>query len=640
MSVKKKNRKQILKEGKEPENYGENIGKKNFYKNSLLFGLWLCLVIVSLFAFWNLKEAKFLDMDDHIYVYENETIKKGITFENIKWAFSTVSLGFYFPVTIISHLLDVEMYDLNSGDHHITSILIHLLSVTFLFLFLIKGTKNIFCSFFVTALFGFHPLHVESVAWISERKDVLSAMFFFLTLLLYLFYVDKGGLKRYLIVFLSFLLGMLSKPMVITLPFVLLLIDYWPLQRFDIFPSKGDLKERFFKPIYEKIPFFALVPLFAYISYFAQKSVQAVAPLNAVPLKTRILNSFISYVQYIRKVFYPDDLALFYPFPKDGISFPYALISLVVLLILFLIVLFYGKKRKYLFTGFFWYSGVLVPVIGLVQIGSQAMADRYSYISAAGIFIAVVFVIYDLVKDRMVFKKVAFVSGLISLCIFFVLTKKQAELWTDSKLIYEHSINVTKDNYLMHYNLGGLLFKEGETEKAIYHFKKALEAKSYLGDVYLHLGYAYGKLGRIDDAINSLRNALKYLPRSYEAHLNLGKAYETRGEIEMAIKEYEEAVQLKPTDEVALTNLGILIAKKGDLQKAIDLFKEAIKNKPGYIDAHNSLGVAYLMGQKYDLAVNSFQKALEIDKGSQFAIDNLAKAEKMLKLQKEKNERK
>lgn len=640
MLRKKKNRKEILKDKKEEIVVQENLGKEKSNGKGLLFILWLVLLILSLSAFWSLKDAKFLDMDDHIYVYENETLKKGFTLENLKWAFSTVSLGFYFPLTIITHLLDVEMYGLNSGGHHITSLIIHILSATFLFLFLVKGTKKIISSFFIAALFSLHPLHVESVAWISERKDVLSAMFFFLTLLLYVFYVEKGGLKRYMLVLLSFLFGMLSKPMAITLPFVLLLIDYWPLERFNFLCSKAELKEKFFKPIFEKIPFFVLIPLFSYISYYAQKSVQAVAPLNAVPMKTRILNAFISYVQYIRKTFYPNDLALFYPFPKNGISVPYALISMAILIILILTVLFLGKKRKYLFTGFFWYFGVLVPVIGIVQIGAQAMADRYTYISIVGIFIAVVFGIYDFVKDKFVLKKIAFMTGLISLCIFFVLTKKQVELWKDSKLLYEHSINVTKDNYLMHYNLGGLLFREGDIEKAIYHFHKAVEAKSSLGDVYLHLGYAYGKIGKIDDAIDSLKKALIYLPKSYEGHLNLGKAYETKGDFEMAIKEYEEAVKLKPTNEVALTNLGILTARKGNFQQAIDFFKKAIESKPDYIDALNSLGVAYMMIHKYDLAADSFKKALEIDEGSQFAKDNLIKAENMLKLQREKDDSK
>lgn len=590
----------------------------------------IVLVVMTFSAFWGIKDAKFLDMDDHVYVYENENIKKGITAETVKWAFTTLSLGFYFPVTILSHLLDVELYGLNSGAHHITSLIIHIISVCLCFIFLFKGTKNIFNSFFVAALFAIHPLHVESVAWISERKDVLSAMFFFLTLLLYLFYVEKPNVKRYLFVFFSFLLGFFSKPMIITLPFVLLLVDYWPLNRFDFFAPKSEMRDKIFKPIFEKIPFFILIPFLAYISYLAQKSVQAVVPVEALPVKLRIYNAFVSYFQYIRKAFLPYDLALFYPIPLKGVSESAAILSAGIIAFLTVVVYIYGKRMKYLFTGWFWYLGVLVPVIGLVQIGAQAMADRYTYISLEGIFIVVVWGIYDLTKGKKTMKKFAAGVALALLVVCFILTIRQVELWKDSKKIYGHSIKVTKNNYLMHYNLGGLLFREGETEKAIEHLEKAVFIKDDLGDVHLHLGYAYGKIGKIEESIESLKKALKYLPNSYEGHLNLGKAYETKGDIESAIAEYKSAVKLKPDDAVSLTNLGILVAKSGDFDNAERYFKMAIEKKPDYVDAYNSLGVTYMMTGKYVESIKTFNKALELSPDSQFAKDNLSKAESML----------
>jgi Tfp pilus assembly protein PilF len=629
MAVKKKTKNEMESIKKEAK---QEKGNKLKYA---VFIYLIVLIIVTLAAFWAIKRAAFLDMDDHIYVYENETIKKGITFETVKWAFSTLSLGFYFPITILSHLLDVELYGLNSGLHHLTSLLIHIISVCLLFFFLFKGTKNLFNSFLVAGLFGIHPLHVESVSWIAERKDVLSAMFFFLTLLLYLFYVEKPNVKRYLLVLFSFMLGFLSKPMVITLPFVLLLIDFWPLNRFDIFANKNEIKGKIWKPIYEKIPFFILVPIFAYISFIAQKSVQAVVPIEVMPVKLRMLNAFLSYFSYIRKAFLPYDLALFYPFPQKGISESAGLLSFAFVLFITILIYVYGKRRKYLITGWFWYLGVLVPVIGLVQIGGQAMADRYTYISLEGIFILVVWGIYDFVKDKKTLKIVSSVLAFVVLAICFVLTRQQVDLWSDSKKIYEHSIKVTKENYLMHYNLGGLLFREGNIEKAIEHFKEAVAIRENLGDVYLHLGYAYGKIGKIDESIQSLKRALSYLPDSYEGHLNLGKAYETKGDVESAISEYEIAVRLNPKDAVSLTNLGIILGRKGDMNKAVDYFKKAIESKPDYIDAYNSLGVAYLMLKKYDKSIETFKKALEIDPQSQFAKENLSKAENMVKRKQE-----
>ena len=421
----------------------------------------LFLVIATLAVYWQVRNYSFVNYDDHMYVTQNHNVQAGLTLESITWSFTTIQASNWHPLTWISHMLDCQLYGMNPGRHHLTNVLLHILNSLLLFLVFMRMTGKLWQSGFVAALFALHPLHVESVAWISERKDVLSTFFWMLSLWGYLRYVERPGACRYLLLFFLFILGLMTKPMLVTLPFVLLLLDYWPLNRFQ-FGSSGDCNYSIQRPfdfglVWEKTPLFLLAAVSSVMTYIVQKSGGAVNSLATIPFHDRIANAIVSYVSYIGKMIWPDNLAVFYPYPKSILLWKVAgagLLLVVVSVVIFRMV----RTKPYFAVGWLWYIGTLVPVIGLVQVGSQGMADRYTYVPLIGIFVIIAWGVPDFMP-KWRYKKIGFTVTIAAiLAIIMITTRLQIRYWSDSLTLFKHAFEVTTvDNCIVHGKLGEAL---------------------------------------------------------------------------------------------------------------------------------------------------------------------------------------
>ena len=443
---------------------------------AVLISLFLILTIVA--VFWPVKNFRFINLDDEEYVTENPQVLNGLSLNGVIWAFTTKHSSNWHPLTWLSHMLDTELYGLNPRGHHLTNLLFHLANTLLLFWVLKRMTGMLWESGLVAALFALHPLHVESVAWVAERKDVLSTFFWMLTMGAYVHYVHQASPRRYLLVFFSFALGLLSKPMIVTLPLVLLLLDYWPLGRLhwrlEEQRSQGKTAiSRAFRLVWEKVPLLFLVAVSCSLTIWAQR--RTVASLEGLPLEIRTANALISYVKYIGKMVWPCRLAVQYPYPEKFPLWQVAGAGLFLIGVSFLVVR-EARRRPYLVVGWLWYLGTLVPVIGLIQVGSQAMADRYTYVPLIGLFIMTAWGIPNLLSQWRHRRIVLLVSSGLVIALLTILTRIQLQYWSDSTTLYKHTLNSTANNYQVHYNLGLALAKEGKNEEAIVHYKEALES--------------------------------------------------------------------------------------------------------------------------------------------------------------------
>jgi hypothetical protein len=481
----------------------------------------LFLIIAVLTVYFNVQYYEFVNYDDPSYVTENQIVKSGLNWSSILWAFTTTHYANWHPLTWISFMFDYEIFRLKAGAYHWNNLLLHLFNSVLLFLVLKRITGAFWQSFAVAALFALHPLHVESVAWISSRKDVLSALFWFLTIYTYALYIEKPLFYRYILVFLIFSLGLMTKPMLVTLPFVLLLIDYWPLRRFQI----GQINTRDLNPFYEKIPFVILSIASCIITFYAQKSSQAVATWESLSLQTRISNAFASYVKYLLKTFWPLDLAVFYPHP-GVLPLEELFVFIVLLVLITVMVLYFIRDYPYLFIGWLWYLGTLIPVIGIVQVGSQAMADRYTYIPLVGPFIMVAWGIPDLLKTWHYRRLFVVISTIMVLTVLMITSWSQVQVWENSRTLFQHAIKVTPQNFIAHYNLAIEFSRQGNHEKAFLHYTEALKISPYFSDARNNLGDLLARNGKIEDAIKEFQSALKADPKNELAKNNLKKVLE------------------------------------------------------------------------------------------------------------------
>jgi protein O-mannosyl-transferase len=408
---------------------------------------WICLALTLAIAavYCQVGSYDFVNYDDGEYVYTNLNIQRGFTYEAFKWAFTTNYAANWHPLTWFSHILDWQLYGPNAGGHHITNLIFHIANALLLFIVLRQMTSALWPSAFAAALFALHPLHVESVAWVSERKDVLSTFFWILTMWAWLQYIKHPGKARYILTLLMFSLGLLSKPMLVTLPFVLLLLDYWPLERF------GKLK--FYRLILEKIPFVFLTIISSVVTFLVQKNWGAISRLTDLTFIVRLGNAFVSYVRYIEKMFWPAGLVYFYPHPGRSISILYPIISAGLLLAVTILVIRYAARHRYLSTGWFWYIGTLVPVVGIIQVGDQAMADRYSYMTLTGLFIVIAWGVSEMLVNWRYRKFILTASSLIILLILAICSNIQSRYWKDSLTLYGHALKVSNNNYKAHFNM-------------------------------------------------------------------------------------------------------------------------------------------------------------------------------------------
>jgi len=539
--------------------------------------IYILLAVITFIAFEPILHNSFISFDDDIYIYENSHITSGLTVENIIWAFKNIHANNYHPVTTLSHMLDCELYRINTAGHHFTSLLFHIANTMLLFVVLSRMTKRVWASAFVAALFAIHPLHVESVAWASERKDVLSTFFWLLTMLAYVRYVKKMQtaplLSRlcnsyYLLTLLFFALGLMSKPMTVTLPFVLLLLDYWPMERFG--------KVRTGKLILEKIPFLILSAALSIVTLGVQSKMGIVKSISNYPLQWRIENALVSYVIYIGKMIWPVNLAIFYPHPKGNIPSWQIAGAIFVLVIITLIALWKLRQRPYVAVGWFWFLGTLVPVIGIFQVGLQSRADRYTYIPYIGLFIIIAWGIADLSARLRYRKMILSVSAGILLSALCVKTYIQTIYWHDNISLYTHAIKAVENNSWAHHFLGKTLAMQKEFEEAIIQFKETLRIDPENATVYHGLAKTYLDKGDVNEAVKLYRQLLPPLPDD----LN-----EPRG-VDASRNDYPV---LKDLYVSANINFAIALVRQGNTAEAARRFKEALRLAPDAATARKGL---------------------------------------------------
>lgn len=557
----------------------------------------LSLAAVTLAVFWNVQFHDFILYDDLPYVVLNRHVQSGLTGGSLFWAVTTMEMSNWHPLTWLSLMLDYDLFRLNPAGYHWTNLLIHIAGAILLFSLLRRMTEDIWKSALVAALFAVHPLHVESVAWVSERKDVLSAFFWFLTMGAYVRYTERPGAGNYLLIIAAFSLGLLAKPMLVTLPFVLILLDIWPLRRLPVpftrsnrtLPDDvGGRGVTWSHALREKLPFFFLALLSSVVTYLAQMSWKAMPSLEALPLETRLANALIAYVQYIVKMFWPVDLAFFYPYV---LWWPPWILAGAMLLLTGLTILTMRvvERRPYLAVGWLWYLGTLVPVIGIVQVGSQAMADRYTYIPLIGLFIMIAWGVPELMAKWRFRKPFLSVLSVVVLSVLAGCSWQQVQYWRNSVTLFERALSVTSKNYLTHNNLGVALFLEGRTEEAVRHYNAALQIKPDYADAHYNIGMALAAQGKYEEAIHRYREALHVRPDDAGTHNNIGVALAAQGKVDAAIGHYTQALQISPNHEKARANLAAALVRREGQRKAID----------GKIDARRptSRGVAGEWGQ-------------------------------------------
>ncbi len=648
------------------------------------------LVLLVISVYWQVGRFEFLDWDDTIYITENSAIQSGVTYSGIKWAFSTFHATNWHPITWLSHMLDVQLFGMDAGWHHLSSVLLHIFNTLLLFLVLTRMTGLIGRSGFVAALFALHPLHVESVAWVAERKDLLSTFFWMLTVYIYAFYIQRPELKRYLLVAVCFAIGLMAKPMLVTLPLILLLLDYWPLKRFPIrYPVDSNAvvlgrQSSIAYLILEKVPLLMLSMASSVITFIAQDRGGAVTSINdsvahgsvdAVAIGfgwgERISNALLSYTSYLGKTFYPIDLSFFYPFRSD-VQSGLLIQSALLILSISLVAVWLIRHKPYIFIGWFWFIGMLVPVSGVVLVGWQSMADRYTYLPLVGIFIIIAWGLPDLLKRWPGCNKILASAAIFSIFACAVLSYIQVGYWRNNLSLYRHAVEATPESAFVHFKLGTTLAEKGAYEaaavqleealriqpfdlrarfnlglvllrskqfkKAIKHFTEILNrypsytaaerqidiARSMLRqqqmiaavndspEIYMQRGMRLEQQGRVQDAILVYQQILQYKPEYIKAHQKLGFLFYRSGRVDEAIMHYKTLRRLQPDSAIVYYNLGLALADKNQLDEAIEQYQHALRIQPDWAEIYNNLGVALFRKGMADQAINNFKKALQI----------------------------
>jgi tetratricopeptide (TPR) repeat protein len=572
------------------------------------FPAWLVavlLALVTLALYWPVTRYDFINCDDDLFVTSNVHVQNGLTLANIKWAFLNPVADNWHPLTVLSHMLVCQVFGLKPWGHHLINVLLHALNATLVFTLLRRMTGVTWRSLLVAALFAVHPLRVESVAWVSERKDVLSGFFGLLSLIAYARYAQRTGMGSqeselgkleektisalaarhsalgYGFALFFFALGLMSKPMLVTWPFVMLLLDYWPLERFK--------RNSGWRLVAEKIPFFALAALASVVTLVVQKRGGSLALSESLPFDARAENTLVSYCRHLGKMFWPTDLAVLYPHPG---YWPIEKVLLAGGLLLGISVLLLVNRQRYpfLLMGWLWFCGMLVPVIGLVQTGSQAMADRHSYIPSLGVLILAIWGACEVTRRRRYQVVALSVAGCAAVVLCFGLTRQQLGYWKDSESLFRHALKVTENNYLAH----------------------------------LNLGTALGMKGQIDEAISQFQETIRLKPDYADAHFNLGATLGMKGQVDEAVKQFQEAIRLNPDHAKAHYYLGITFDRKGQIDEAISQYQETIRLKPGDADTHFNLGNALLQKEQTGGAILCFQRVLAIQPTNAVCLNNLA----------------
>jgi Flp pilus assembly protein TadD len=593
---------------------------KSFFSTTLL---WACLALVALnvFIYGPVLHHDFVSLDDPDYVTQNVHISDGITAAGIAWAFSAGHAGNWHPITWISHMLDVQFYGMSAGGHHLTSLLFHIANSIFLLLLLYRMTDAAGPSIFVAALFAVHPAHVESVAWVAERKDVLSTFFWILTLWTYIEYVRRPGRNRYLLMLILYAAGLMSKPMIVTLPFVLLLLDVWPLRRIDVthFLTASELKTL----LIEKVPLFGLAAASSLVTFLVQQRSGYVQGLGGLPLASRITNALVSYVAYVVEMLWPAKLAVYYPY---NLSIPsWKVLAAVLFLIGATIAVFrFIKRYPFLTVGWLWYVGTLLPVIGVIQVGEQSMADRYTYIPSIGLFFIVAWGVNDLLSRRPQLRRILPIMAAGTLLPLTLTARNQVSYWENSISLWTRTLSVTTGNYVAHNHMAYNLRQAGRRVDAIAEYNRALQIKPDFALAHEGLGVTLTEEGQFDEAIRHLNEAQRFMmsgdPEAkantelalLQAQHKAAMALAAQGKMEDAIRHLNEVLRLKPDYAEAHNNLGFALTTQGNLDAAATHFMEAIRLRPDLYNAHYGLAAAFQKQGRIEDAIREYSEALRV----------------------------
>jgi tetratricopeptide (TPR) repeat protein len=584
----------------------------------------LFLTAATLSTYWPVQKYDFVNFDDDEYVFDNPHVKTGLTLKNIVWAFTKSHSANWHPLTWISHMVDCELFGLNAGGHHLMNLYIHLANVLLLFFLLKKMTAATWRSAFVAALFALHPLHVESVAWIAERKDVLCTFFFLLTIWAYSDYIQQPRPGSYLRVMFWFVMGLMSKPMVVTLPLVLLVMDFWPLKRTGfgrsvqgngLFLKVKETVSPFRNVVLEKVPLVLLSLASCIITIIVQKNESAI---DRTPFTIRVLHAIISYVQYLATMFFPFHLSVYYPYPAVT-HFWQAFAALCLLLLITIAALRQKKDHPWFISGWLWFLVTLIPVIGLLQVGNQARADRYTYIPLIGLFIIISWGGAGSIKKMPFLKVPVIVTALAIVLALSALSRCQLQYWQNGLTLFSRTLNVTKENALAHINFGAALFNlQGNADSSLAHFKESIRIHPNYLDKY-DQGIIFGKTNRLDKAVTSLSEAIQFDSTHAEAYFSLGEAYKLMGNDTAAVKQLTKAIALKPDYWEAIHCLGIVMYARDSLDKALSYFNKELAINPGTWQACHYLGLIYNKKRDFQRAFIYLTKAIELCRDSSCA---------------------
>lgn len=631
-------------------------------KLGVIFGICALLAGITWLVFGQTVAHQFVTYDDPEYVYENAKVAAGLSPESVLWAFTHTVGGNWHPLTVISHMLDCQLYGLKPAGHHFTNVLLHTIAVILLFLVLRRMTGTLWQSAFVAALFAIHPLHVESVAWISERKDLLSAVFFMLTLGAYIRYVHKLSFTSYILVLLVFALGLMSKPMLVTVPFVLLLLDYWPLKRFapETPVKRGHRRTvencaNTRRILIEKIPLLLLSFASCATTFVAQR--HFIDPIGHLSLVDRLCNAAVATVIYLRQLMWPFGLSVFYPHPRHSLSVLQVLAATLFLIAVTAGVFMCRRRHPYFLTGWFWFFGMVVPVSGIIQVGEQAHADRYMYLPQIGLYILVTWFVADTVfswRHRRILLGTAMAS---SIALLMLPAWKQTSYWRDGRTLWTHALAVDPQNDTAHISLCDLDLRENHLDDAVFHARTALEIRPDSADAHSRLGVALSATGQheeasihfqkalethqirprvhyniatlllnsghLDEAIAEFNKELQIQPEFVEAHNNLGSALTSKGELDGALAHFQKALELDPHLPKVHHNIAMILLRQGQFDQAIAHLQKELQANPGSAEAHNDLGIARSQQGRIDQAINEWQKALELQPDNLNAYCNL-----------------
>jgi len=571
-------------------------------------GIALCCVAI----YGQTLKHDFVNYDDGLYVTDNAEVQAGLNWPNVLWAFTTERAMYMHPLTWLSHMLDCQIYGLNAWGHHLTNLIFHTLNSILLFLVLARMTRNVWPSALAAVLFAVHPLHVESVAWVAERKDMLSMFFWVLGMGAYALYRQRPGFPRYLATAALFVLGFMSKPMVVTFPFALLLLDYWPLGQVDHKAPYGDMLRRMMRMTVEKIPLFLVTAAMCAITVVMQMRGKNLGFGDMVPLKDRIANAIVVYVLYLVKTVWPTGLAAYYPHPITRPAWQVAGAA-VVLVIITLVCLRGIRRRPYLMVGWLWYLGTLVPVIELVQAGTFSHADRYTYIPHIGIFIMVAWSLNDLSAWGRIPRPLLAGATAVAVALLTAAAIHQTGYWKNGETLFRHALEVTKDNAESRNNLGGALYGEKKYDEATSQFQYALQLDPNNTTAMNKVGVLLYEKGKYDEAVAKYRQALALNPSFEKARTNLRIALKAQGKLDAPQAVYQELVKKNPKTVDDYCRMGTLAMTLGGREEAFNAFAEALKMEPDGKKANLAIADVLVEQEKYGDALGYYEKALQAD---------------------------